>query len=189
MTGFYVSVIDHLLLIGMSYFMVDVEADGPVPGRYSMVSLAAVLVKPGLEERFYAELRPISDDFDPEALAVPGFSREQTLAFADPGPVMADFEKWVLEHTKGRAFFISDNNGVDYMFVCWYLHQFVGRNPFDHSSQNLGSLYKGLVGDMFQNFKHLRQTAYTHNALDDALGNAEALLAIKEQYDLKIALE
>jgi hypothetical protein len=95
----------------------------------------------------------------------------------------------VLDHTKGRAFFISDNNGVDYMFGCWYLHQFLGRNRFDHSSQNLGSLYKGLVGDMFQNFKHLRQRAYTHNALDDALGNAEALFAIKEQYDLKIALE
>jgi hypothetical protein len=91
----------------MSYFMVDVEADGPVPGAYSMVSLAAVLVKPGLEERFYAELRPISDRFDPEALAVPGFTREQTLTFADPGPVMADFEKWVTAHSKGRAFFIS----------------------------------------------------------------------------------
>jgi DNA polymerase III epsilon subunit-like protein len=189
MTIFYVSVIGHLSFNDMSYFMVDVEADGPVPGLYSMVSLAAVLVKPGLEEQFYAELRPISDQFDPEALAVPGFTREQTLAFADPGPVVADFQKWVTERSKGRAFFISDNNGFDYMFVCWYLHQFTGNNPFDHSSQNLGSLYKGLVGDMFQNFKHLRQTAYTHNALDDALGNAEALLAIKEQYQLKIALE
>jgi hypothetical protein len=173
----------------MSYFMVDVEADGPVPGAYSMVSLGAVLVEPGLEHTFYAEMRPISDKWEPDALAVPGFTREQTLTFADPVQVIANFEKWVNEHTKGRAFFISDNNGFDYMFVCWYLHHFLGRNPFDHSSVNLGSLYKGLVGDMFQNFKHLRKTAYTHNALDDAMGNAEALLAIKEQYNLKIALD
>jgi DNA polymerase III epsilon subunit-like protein len=129
MTIFYVSVIGHLSFNDMSYFMVDVEADGPVPGLYSMVSLAAVLVKPGLEERFYAELRPISDQFDPEALAVPGFTREQTLAFADPGPVVADFQKWVTERSKGRAFFISDNNGFDYMFVCWYLHQFTATIP------------------------------------------------------------
>ena len=38
------------------------------------------------------------------------------------------------------------------------------------------------------NFKHLRQTEHTHDPLDDAKGNAEALLAIKEQYGLRISL-
>jgi hypothetical protein len=33
---------------------------------------------------------------------------------------------------------------------------------------------------------HLRKTSHTHHALDDALGNAEALLTMIEQYDLKI---
>ena len=28
----------------MSYFMIDVEADGPIPGDYSMISFGAVLV-------------------------------------------------------------------------------------------------------------------------------------------------
>jgi hypothetical protein len=41
---------------------------------------------------------------------------------------------------------------------------------------------------MFKNFKHLRQTEHTHHPLDDAKGNAEALLIIKEQYGLKIRL-
>ena len=31
----------------MSLYVVDVEADGPIPGKYSMVSLGAVLVEPG----------------------------------------------------------------------------------------------------------------------------------------------
>ncbi|MEA2028142.1 MAG: hypothetical protein U9N49_04135 [Campylobacterota bacterium] len=35
-------------------------------------------------------------------------------------------------------------------------------------------------------FKHLRKTAHTHNALDDAIGNAEALLKIVKKYDLKL---
>jgi hypothetical protein len=30
----------------MAYIMVDIEADGPIPGDYSMISLGAVLVKP-----------------------------------------------------------------------------------------------------------------------------------------------
>jgi hypothetical protein len=31
----------------MSYIMVDIEANGPIPGDYSMVALGAVLVQPG----------------------------------------------------------------------------------------------------------------------------------------------
>jgi hypothetical protein len=34
----------------------------------------------------------------------------------------------------------------------------VGKNPFGHSSQNVGSVYKGLVKDTFATFKHLRKT-------------------------------
>jgi len=48
---------------------------------------------------------------------------------------------------------------------------------------------KGVVRDMFVNFKHLRKTRHTHNPVEDARGNAEALLQIKERYDLKISLK
>jgi len=54
-----------------------------------------------------------------------------------------------------------------------------GANPFGHSSTNLGSLYKGLVKDTSKYFKRLRKTRHTHNPVDDAKGNAEALLAMK----------
>ena len=87
-----------------------------------------------------------------------------------------------------KPVFISDNNGFDWMFICWYFHHFLGHNPFGYSSQNLGSLYKGIVKDTRQNFKHLRRTTHTHNPVDDAIGNAEALLAIIEKYGLRINL-
>jgi hypothetical protein len=61
--------------------------------------------------------------------------------------------------------------------------------PTDTSSTNLGSLYKGVVKDMFTNFKHLRKTRHTHHPVDDARGNAEALLQIVEKYGLKISLK
>jgi hypothetical protein len=57
-----------------------------------------------------------------------------------------------------------------------------------HSSTNLGSLYKGLAKDTFVNFKHLRKTRHSHHPVDDAKGNAEALLAMKEM-GLKISFE
>lgn len=165
--------------------MVDIESDGPIPGDYSMVCFGAVLVEPGLAQTFYGQCRPISEKFLPDALAVSGFTREQTLAFPEPAETMRQFAAWVAAHGRGRPLFISDNNGFDWQFVNWYFHHFLGENPFGHSSANLGSLYKGAVRDMYQNFKHLRRTTHTHHPVDDAIGNAEALLAMREQFDLK----
>jgi hypothetical protein len=171
----------------MSFVMVDIEADGPIPGDYSMVSLGAVIVEPGLSRTFYGQLRPISDQWLPDALAVSGHSREETLGFEEPKPVMERFKGWLQRECPQRRVFISDNNGFDWQFVNWYFHHFTGGNPFGFSSQNLGSLYKGLVRDMTQRFKHLRKTRHTHHPVDDARGNAEALLAMKDM-GLKIKL-
>ena len=173
----------------MSYVMVDVEADGPIPSDYSMVCFGAILVEPSLESSFYGQLRPVSERWIPEALEVSGFTRNETLEFDDPESVMKDFDAWVSRVSGGRPMFISDNNGFDWQFVNWYFHHFLGKNPFGHSSTNLGSLYKGLVKNTFRNFKHLRKTKHTHHPVDDARGNAEALLQMKEEMGLNINLE
>ena len=172
----------------MAWVMVDVEADGPIPGDYSMIELGAVVVEPGLGRTFHARMRPISERWVPRALAVSGSTREETLTFADPGQEMARFARWLRVETGGKCTFVSDNNGFDWQFVNWYFHHFLGESPFGHSSQNLGSLYKGLVRDCFQNFKHLRRTAHTHHPVDDARGNAEALLHMRGVMGLKLKL-
>lgn len=163
----------------MTYIMVDVEADGPAPADYSMIALGAIVVEEALNRTFYGRLMPVSDTWMPEALAVSGFTREETLSFDDPQKVMTDFAVWIAANAKGRPMFVSDNNGFDWQFVNWYFWHFTGGNPFGHSSTNLGSLYKGLVRDMSKNFKHLRKTRHTHNPVDDARGNAEAFLTIQ----------
>lgn len=169
--------------------MVDIESDGPIPGDYSMICFGAVLVNEALDETFYGQLRPISEKYIPEALAVSGFSREETLAFPEPQETMNAFRKWLNEVCKdSRPIFISDNNGFDWMFICWYFHHFIKVNPFGFSSQNLGSMYKGMERDTFKNFKHLRKTKHTHHPVDDAKGNAEALLTMKKEMGLKIKL-
>jgi len=172
----------------MAYIMVDIESDGPIPGDYSMISFGAVLIDEQLDKTFYGRLKPISDKFIPEALAVSGHTREETLSFDDPAKVMTDFKEWVEKTCNDRPVLISDNNGFDFMFICWYFHHFIGVNPFGHSSQNLGSLFKGIERDMFKSFKHLRKTEHTHHPVDDAKGNAEALLTMKKEYGLKIKL-
>ena len=172
----------------MSWIMMDVEADGPIPARYSMVSMGAVVVEPGLKNTFYAQLKPVSDEWVPESLAITGFSRADTLAFDDPQLVMQRFAAWLAKTSQASPRFISDNNGFDWQFINWYFHRFTGGNPFGYSSSNLGSLYKGLQKDMSASFKHLRRTAHSHNPVDDVLGNAEALLSMQRDHGLKIQL-
>lgn len=173
----------------MSYFMVDIESDGPIPGDYSMVCFGAVLVDDTLDKTFYGAMKPISEQFNPEALAISGFSRDDTLAFRDPKEVMIEFKEWIQNNSKGRPIFISDNNGFDWMFICWYFHHFIGENPFGFSSRRLADLYCGMKQDTFAQWKHLRKTSHTHNPVDDAMGNAEVLLMMKKEMGLKIGLK
>jgi len=176
----------------MSYVMVDIEADGPIPGDYSMVSFGAVIIDKGplavvtgtakLETTFFGKLRPISDKFVPVVLKVSGYTREETLLFPEPLTVMKNFDQWLRDNNRDRPMFISDNNGFDWMFICWYFWHFLSANPFGHSSTNLGSLYKGAEKSMKKNFKHLRKTRHTHNPVDDSTGNAEAFLKILQMH-------
>jgi hypothetical protein len=162
--------------------MVDVETNGPIPGTddYSMVSFGAVHCgDPG--KMFYSGIMiPISSKFDPGAVKVNGVSMEDSIRSGkDPRRVMAEFDAW-LSQFPGKAMFISDNNGFDYMFIAWYFHHFLGKNPFGHSSTNLGSLYKGMVLNMRLNFKHLRRTRHSHHPIDDAQGNVESFQFMQE---------
>src|SRR5438874_2418916 len=83
------------------YISVDIEASGPVPGIYSMLSLGACLVS-ATAHTFYAELRPITEHAVPEALRVSGFTLDQLAHTGrDPQEAMEAFRKWVLEASTG----------------------------------------------------------------------------------------
>lgn len=175
----------------MSAFSGDVESDGPIPGVYSMTEFGFVKVdRDGkLDITYHGKCRPISDTWIPEALAVSGRTREEVMEFPDPKQTMKEAYEWVMDNNKGkRAYLYSDNNGYDAMFLSWYFHKFYGDNPFGWSSNNIKNLYQGLVRDCHKNHKHLRKTKHTHNPVDDAKGNAEAILWMKNNKDLKIDL-
>ena len=171
----------------MSYVIVDVESDGPIPAEYSMVCFGAVVFDELLDHTFYGRTRPVSERFVPEALAVSGFSREQHLAFDDPKTTMQNFADWLAAYVKGRPVFVSDNVAFDWQFINYYFHRFIGRNPFGFSGRRIGDIYAGLVKDASKatEWKKYRVTAHTHNPVDDAKGNAEALKKFRE-FGLKI---
>jgi hypothetical protein len=172
----------------MSLFIVDVEADGTAPGLASLVSIGIVRVDDELKTTFYGQTRPIVETWVPDALAVSGFSREEHLAFDDPKDVMERLVAWLDETSAGRPVFLSDNPAFDFAFTNYYLHRFVGHNPFGFSARRIGDFYAGLERDFFaaSKWKALRKTTHTHHPVDDARGNAEALIEFSRQHKVRL---
>lgn len=172
----------------MSYYVVDVEADFEYPIDGSMVCFGAVKVTPELDTIFYGQTCPISSNWNPDALAISGFTREQHLTFDDPIITMPKFVEWVETTTVGKPIFISDNNGFDWMFMCAYMWKFAGRNPFGWSSRRIGDLWCGMEKDTYSKWKWMRETNHDHMPVNDAKGNAQAILKM-QQKGLKISLK
>ncbi len=95
---------------------------------------------------------------------------------------MADFADWLVKNSNNRPIFISDNPAFDWQWINWYFHTYLGKNPFGFSGRRIGDLYCGMKLDTGLNneWKGLfRKTKHDHNPVNDAIGNAEALLAMK----------
>lgn len=163
----------------MSYFVVDVEADAQSPSVGSMVCFGVVKVS-DLTKTFYGQTRPILEMWEPEALAISGFSREEHEQFDFPYQVMADFYDWLKKESDGQPTFITDNPAFDWQWINYYFHKYLGRNPFGFSARRIGDLYCGMNMKANARWKHLRKTAHDHNPVNDAMGNAEALLTMQE---------
>lgn len=161
------------------YISVDIEADGPIIGEHSMISIGAVALDKNLNNKFYIEIKPISDKWIPEALSVSGFSREQTLKFEEAVVAMHKFYEWLSQFKS--PVLIADNPGFDASWINYYFLRFYSKNPFGWSSRRIGDLFCGFYKDAFYKWKKHRVGSHTHNALDDATANAEALLYLHNQ--------
>ena len=174
------------------YVATDVEADGPIPGPYSMISLGmAVAGRPELT--FYTTLRPISDEFVPEALSVSGLDRDELLRSAPaPGDAMRAAREWV-EGLRlfGRPVFLAAPAVWDGMFVHWYFVRYTGASPFGAtgSGVDLRSYWMGQHGcDWADTGKRSIKKAlgltglpHTHHAGEDASELAQIFAAARER--------
>jgi DNA polymerase III epsilon subunit-like protein len=170
------------------YISVDIEAAGPVPGEYSMLSLGACVVTDP-EITFYTEFKPINDHFVPAALKVGGLALEQlAITGHSPAEAMRDFDHWIREAAKNRTpVFVGFNASFDWAFVNWYFHVFLGENPFGIGALDIKAYYMGLAGSLWRETtssqlpRQFQPTHHpTHNALDDAIAQAQIFRKLLE---------
>ncbi|MFJ8535476.1 3'-5' exoribonuclease domain-containing protein [Streptomyces sp. NPDC093591] len=182
------------------YISVDIEADGPIPGPYSMLSLGAAVA--GTQDAdgftaadperhtFYRELRPISAEFVPEALAVSGLDRERLgKEGLDPALALAQFTRWVREVCgDAQPVMCGYPASYDWTFLYWYLIRFTGASPFGHSGcLDMKTLYATKAGLPLRAVAKgtmprelLSRRRHTHHALDDAVEQAELFANLME---------
>jgi hypothetical protein len=168
------------------YVSTDVEADGPIPGPHSMLSVAsAVFDDDGLVLATWTANLDTLDGAQGHPTTMEWW-RSQPEAWAacrvDPRPpadAMNEYAAW-LEALPGRPVFVAYPAGFDFTFVYWYLIRFAGRSPFSHSALDVKSYAAALLGARFRDVgkrsmpsRWLSERPHTHVALDDALEQGE----------------
>src|SRR5436309_1957429 len=129
------------------YISVDIEADGPIPGDYSMLSIGACVVS-NLSLTFYREIQPCSLKYDPEAVKVTGDLREKCIKdVVHSHYYMQYFDTWVQQLRAGsKAVFVGFKATFDWMFVHWYFVHYLGRSPFGIAGLDIKAFYAGRFG-------------------------------------------
>lgn len=160
----------------VAYMSVDIEASGPIPGEYSMLSVGACVVG-DTGNGFYVELSPISDRFVQKAIDVCKLDLDTLKAEGtEPEEAMRNFAGWVEQAANRRkAVFVGFNAGFDWSFVNYYFVRFLGKNPFGVSCVDIKSVWMGQKNcEWAATSKAAIKRAlginvpHTHNALDDA---------------------
>lgn len=175
------------------YISGDVETDGPIPGSFSMLSFGLVVVgafdgnefirSPIGQESFYAELQPVSERFEQEALDVNGLDRDRLRREGDdPRIAMKAAAQWTEHVAQGfRPIFVGYPAMFDWMWIYWYFMEFAEHSPFGFSGcVDLKTMIATKARVPVSHARkselpaHLRaESPHTHHALDDAIEQGE----------------
>lgn len=138
----------------MNYFCVDIEASGPVPPLFNLLSLGATVVRPEgnrhvVGETLYLEFKPIFPGFDADAMRVCGLDAERLRREGmEPKAALERLAAWVAAQNAGssdRPCFVGHNAVFDWSHLAYYCAHFGLPNPFGYKGLDTKSLAMGVL--------------------------------------------
>ena len=171
------------------YFSTDVEANGPIPGKYSMLSFGSAAFTSGgkLLQTYSANLETLPgagqhpdtmEWWKSQVEAWEAHRKDTRTAEV----VMPEFVAWVHEvcNNKAKPVFVGYPAGFDFNFIYWYLIAFAGESPFSFSALDIKSFAMAILKTDFRDTikkrfpKHwFGKSRHTHVAIDDAIEQGE----------------
>ena len=137
-----------------TWFCIDIEANGPVPGLYDMVSLGATVVFSDdnhtlqLGEDFYMELKPVAPRFDARAAAIHGLDQAHlTTHGLSRSQAASTLSRWVKTQTRPgtEAVFVGHNAPFDWSHVAYLYAELEQPNPFGYKALDTKALSAGVL--------------------------------------------
>jgi hypothetical protein len=165
------------------YVSIDCEYTGPIPPKYSLLSIGACLVD-NPDVRFYVEIKPLegatATDSARDVLGDQFLVKCEEQG-SSPEAAMRSFAEWLEKNVQGKPIGVFFNAPSDFLFVSWYFHTYLGYNPLGINAIDMKGVYMGKFGKAWRQtnkraiydagFK--TSAKHTHNALDDAIEQAE----------------
>lgn len=180
------------------YISTDIESDGPIPGKYSMLNFGSVAITKSGE---------ILGTFEANLKALPGAIRHpDTMKFwskfpdiwklvttnpRDPHKVMIEYNIWLKSlEDKGKLVFVAYPSGFDFTFIRWYMEYFTDDCIFGYQCLDIKSYAMAKLGvnfteatkSKFPEHWFDRSLKHTHSGIDDAI--SQGVMFIKMLNDI-----
>ena len=187
-----------------TYVVCDIEADGPIPGPHSMISLGAVAVNIAGQKfgEFEINFLPL-ENAKPHPEVMKWFTTEEPEALehtkhnqALPKEGMNKFGDWLLTLPSPRVM-AAHPAPFDFMWINWYIQTFLAERLekvpfsmpfFDRKAQAAFDIKSYAAAVLQKDYKDISRddyalelydnTKHTHKAIDDAREYAQLLIKL-----------
>jgi hypothetical protein len=164
------------------YVSTDIEADGPIPGPNSMLSIASAAYMPSktMVDTFSANLTTLDGAIgDPRTMEwwkrFPEAWAKGRENVQKPDIVLPEYVRWI-KNLPGKPVFVAYPAAYDFLFAYWYMIRFAGESPFSHSAIDIKTYVMAMLRKPYRECtkknmprRWFDKLPHTHVALDDAI--------------------
>jgi hypothetical protein len=179
------------------FFSIDIETDGPIPMRNSMLSFACVAFSEdgAVLGSFERNLKPLPGAAqDPKTMTEFWAKEPEAWAYCtsntiEPEQAMHEFVQWIESIPAGQRVAVCMPAGFDFTFVYVYLMAFVGQSPFSFSCIDMKTYVSAFRKQAYRHSSKKswpsrwfdRDLPHTHKAIDDAIEQGLTFLKMRAE--------
>lgn len=178
------------------FFSTDIEADGPYPGDFSMLSFASVAYAEDgtVLGAFETNLAPlVGAGQNPDTMT--NFWAKEPVAweYCTRNPQLSEvamnkYVEWVDSIPGDLKTMVCMPAGFDFLFMYWYMKKFAGRSPFSFSCIDTKSYVCGFRKKPYRHSSKrswpkrwfVKDLPHTHRAIDDAREQGVSFMLMRQ---------